>query len=51
MGHFSWIYLFRDEVNKDQNDYNSVSAPSTKDVLVDGKQAGIFEWLSSQKKA
>lgn len=51
MGHFSWIYLFRDEVSKDQKDSNSVSAPSTEDVLVGGKKAGIFEWLSSQKKA
>ena len=51
MGHFSWIYLFRDEVSKDQKDYHSVSAPSTEDVMVNGKKAGFFEWLSSQKKA
>lgn len=51
MGHFSWIYLFRDEVSKDQKDYHSISAPSTESVTVDGKEVGFFEWLSSQKKA
>lgn len=45
-GHWSWIYLFHDEVKKDQADYNTIAAPSTKDVTVDGKAVGIWEWLS-----
>lgn len=46
-GHWSWIYLFHDEVNKDQTDYTNIAAPSTKDVTLNEKVVGVWEWLAS----
>lgn len=47
-GHWSWIYALADRCDKDQADYNNVAAPSTKDVLVDGKAVTMWEWLATR---
>ena len=49
MGHYSWIYIFRDEVEYDQEDYENVVAPSTEEVKADGKAVNLFEWFESMK--
>ena len=48
-GHWSWIYIFRDEVQYDQEDYTSIAAPSDKEVKVDGKAVNLFDWMQSKK--
>ena len=47
-GHWSWIYALTDRCEKDQKDYNNVAAPSTEDVLVDGKAATMWQWLATR---
>ena len=50
MGHYSWIYIFRDEVEFDQADPNNVSAPSTAAVHdKDGNAVNLFDWMESMK--
>ena len=50
MGHYSWIYIFRDEVQYDQEDYNNVQAPSTKAVKdAQGHDVNLFDWMESMK--
>ena len=49
LGHYSWIYIFRDEVEYDQNDYENIQAPSDKPVLVDGKEVNLFDWMEAKK--
>ena len=47
-GHYSWIYVLKDECLKDQADYNNVAAPSTVDVLVDGQPVSLWGWMASK---
>ena len=49
MGHYSWIYIFRDEVEFDQEDPQNVVAPSTKEVKVNGKAVNLFDWMQAMK--
>ena len=50
MGHYSWIYIFRDEVQYDQEDYENVQAPSTKAVKdAQGNNVNLFDWMESMK--
>lgn len=49
MGHYSWIYIFRDMVEFDQADPENVVAPSTEEVKVDGKAVNLFDWMESKK--
>lgn len=49
MGHFSWIYIFRDEVALDQADPEHVSAPSTAEVKVNNQVVNLFDWMESKK--
>ena len=49
MGHFSWIYIFRDMVDKDQANSEQIKAPSDKDVIVDGEAVNLFDWFESKK--
>lgn len=47
-GHWSWIYALSDNCSKDQSDFNNISAPSNKDVLIDGKAVTMWEWLAKK---
>ena len=50
MGHYSWIYIFRDEVQYDQADPSNVKAPSDKEVKdKDGNSINLFDWMESMK--
>jgi len=50
MGHYSWIYIFRDEVSLDQADPSNVKAPSTEAVKdADGNTVNLFDWMESMK--
>lgn len=49
-GHWSWIYIFRDEVALDQADPNNISAPSTEPVKdAAGNTVNLFDWMESMK--
>ena len=49
-GHWSWIYIFRDEVEFDQADYNNIAAPSTEPVKdASGTAMNLFDWMESKK--
>jgi predicted peptidase len=49
-GHWSWIYIFRDEVQYDQADPNNISAPSTVPVKdANGNTVNLFDWMESMK--
>ena len=49
-GHWSWIYIFRDEVALDQKDPNNISAPSTEPVKdANGNTVNLFDWMESMK--
>ena len=48
MGHYSWIYVLKDEAIKDQADPNNIAAPSTKDVTVGGSAVSLWGWLASK---
>ena len=50
MGHYSWVYAFRDEVKLDQADVNNIAAPSTAAVQINGKNVGLWDWLAAQHK-
>ena len=50
MGHYSWIYIFRDEVQYDQEDFEDIQAPSTKAVKdAQGNNVNLFDWMESMK--
>ena len=49
MGHYSWIYIFRDEVALDQADPENIKAPSTEEVKVNGQTVNLFDWMESMK--
>ena len=49
-GHYSWIYIFRDEVELDQADPNNIKAPSTEAVKdANGNTVNLFDWMESMK--
>ncbi len=48
MGHYSWIYVLKDECAKDQADPNNIAAPSTKDVMVNGQAVTMWGWMASK---
>ena len=49
-GHYSWIYIFRDEVELDQADPNNISAPSTKEVKdAQNNKVNLFDWMEAMK--
>lgn len=49
-GHYSWIYIFRDEVALDQKDPKNVAAPSTEVVKdAQGNTVNLFDWMESMK--
>ena len=50
MGHYSWIYIFRDEVEFDQEDPENIAAPSSKVVKdASGNAMNLFDWMESKK--
>ena len=50
MGHYSWIYIFRDEVEFDQEDPEDIQAPSDKIVRdAQGNPVNLFDWMESMK--
>ena len=50
MGHYSWIYIFRDEVALDQANPNNIAAPSTEAVKdANGNTVNLFDWMESMK--
>ena len=50
MGHYSWIYIFRDEVQYDQADPMNVVAPSNTPVKDQaGNTVNLFDWMESMK--
>ncbi len=49
-GHYSWIYIFRDEVALDQADPQNIAAPSTKEVKdAAGNTVNLFDWMEAMK--
>ena len=49
-GHYSWIYIFRDEVEFDQEDPNNIAAPSSKVVKdAEGNAVNLFDWMEAKK--
>ena len=49
-GHYSWIYIFRDEVQYDQADPNNITAPSTEAVKdAEGNNLNLFDWMEAKK--
>ena len=49
-GHYSWIYIFRDEVALDQADPSNIAAPSTETVKdANGNTVNLFDWMESMK--
>ena len=49
-GHYSWIYIFRDEVALDQADPNNIAAPSTEAVKdAEGNNLNLFDWMEAKK--
>ena len=49
-GHYSWIYIFRDEVQYDQADPNNIAAPSTEEVKdAEGHALNLFDWMEAKK--
>ena len=49
-GHYSWIYIFRDEVQYDQADPNNIAAPSTEAVKdAEGNNLNLFDWMEAKK--
>lgn len=50
MGHYSWIYIFRDEVEFDQADPSNVKAPSDAPVKdANGNTINLFDWMELMK--
>ncbi len=50
MGHWSWIYVFHDEVALDQKTGVTSTddiAISTEKVYLNGEEVGLFEWLAN----
>ena len=47
-GHYSWIYVLKDEVLKDQADPASISVPSSRDVLVGGSPVSLWGWMAAK---
>ena len=49
-GHYSWIYIFRDEISLDQADPNNIKAPSTEAVKdANGNTVNLFDWMEAMK--
>ena len=49
-GHYSWIYIFRDEVQFDQADPENIKAPSDQPVKdAQGNTVNLFDWMESMK--
>ena len=49
-GHYSWIYIFRDEVEFDQADPENIKAPSDQPVKdAQGNVVNLFDWMESMK--
>ena len=49
-GHYSWIYIFRDEVEFDQADPENIKAPSDQPVKdAAGNTVNLFDWMESMK--
>ena len=49
-GHYSWIYIFRDEVEFDQADPENIKAPSDQPVKdANGNTVNLFDWMESMK--
>ena len=49
-GHYSWIYIFRDEVEFDQADPENIKAPSDKPVKdAAGNTVNLFDWMEAMK--
>ena len=49
-GHWSWIYIFRDEVEFDQADPENIKAPSDQPVKdAAGNTVNLFDWMESMK--
>ena len=49
-GHYSWIYIFRDEVQFDQKDPSNIQAPSDQPVKdAQGNTVNLFDWMESMK--
>ncbi len=50
MGHYSWIYIFRDEVQFDQADPENIKDPSDQPVKdAQGNVVNLFDWMESMK--
>lgn len=49
-GHYSWIYIFRDEVEMDQSDYENITIPSNTPVKdANGNAINLFDWMELKK--
>lgn len=50
MGHYSWIYIFRDEVSMDQADPENIVTPSNTPVKdANGNTMNLFDWMENMK--
>lgn len=50
MGHYSWIYIFRDEVEMDQADPENITVPSNTPVKdAEGNKMNLFDWMEAKK--
>lgn len=50
LGHYSWIYIFRDEVSMDQADPENITVPSNAPVKdADGNNINLFDWMENMK--
>ena len=47
-GHYSWIYVLKDECLKDVADPANPAAPSTSDVLVNNQPVSLWGWAASK---
>lgn len=49
-GHYSWIYIFRDEVEMDQADPENITVPSNTPVKdAEGNKMNLFDWMEAKK--
>ncbi len=47
-GHYSWIYVLKDECLKDVDSATDPKAPSTKDVVVEGSPVSLWGWAATR---
>ena len=47
-GHYSWIYVLKDECLKDVESATDPVAPSTKDVIVDNSPVSLWGWAATR---